>query len=123
MCRRGEEQTMRSVSQSVYPSLIAFMLIAASSPANARRCDTLLPDGQVISSGAAVDEHGRTCDEFSARRRELQPDDFSRHEFKFRQMTRPRSGFTTGNVGPFTTGDIGPLTTFSNSPPTARRRH
>jgi hypothetical protein len=122
MCRRCEEQTMRSVSQSIYPSLIALMLIAASSPANARRCDTLLPDGQVVSSGAAVDEHGRACDEFFAGRRELQPDDFLRHEFKFRQITRPRIGFTTGNIGPFTTGDIGPFTTFSNSPPAARRR-
>jgi hypothetical protein len=113
---------MRWVSQRIYPSLIALMLIAASSPATARRCDTLLPDGRVISSGAAVDEHGRTCDEFFAGRRELQRDEFSRHEFELRQTTPPRTGFTTGNIGPFTTGEIGPFTTFSNSPPAARRR-
>ncbi len=113
---------MCSVPQIVYPSLVAIMLaVAPTVPADARRCDAVLPDGRVIRSGAAVDEHGRTCDEFFAARRAPKHDDFARHDFGLREAARPRMGFTTGNIGPFTTGEIGPFTTFSNSPPARHR--
>jgi hypothetical protein len=113
---------MRSVSQIIYPALIALVLIATSGvKADARHCDTVLPDGRVIRPSASVDEHGRTCDEFFAGRREQTRDDIARREFELRQAQRPSTAFTTGNIGPFTTGEIGPFTTFSNSPSVRHR--
>ena len=89
-----EELPMRSLSQNIRPSLIALLLVAAlSSPAAAHRCAIVLPDGRLIQSGAAIDEHGRTCDEFFSGRRDLRRDDFARREFELRHPARPGTGF------------------------------
>jgi hypothetical protein len=87
------------------------------SPAAARVCRDITPDGRLIIGGPPVDEDGRPCATF-----EVAP--MMRRDFAVPPPTVPSphapGGFTTGEIGRSTTGEIGPFTTFSNSPP--RRR-